>query len=554
MGRPFLLLLLLLLLGACRPEPTPTSLPVAWQPGRITFRNVADEVGLDFQQGAFRWGMSGDAAAMMGGGLCWLDYNNDDWLDLFVVNSYAEAEAGRWESEGGGLPRTALFRNDSGHFSDVSDPAGAALPLRGNGCVAADFNQDGWSDIYITTARFAMLLWNNGDGTFHEGAEAAGVGAYGWQTAAVVGDLNRDGWPDLFVAGYVDVNNPLPEATLGFPNTFLGRRDLLFINQNGTTFREVGEVVGLERQNFEYGLGASLSDFDGDGDLDLYVANDTNPNRLYENVPMENDPEGLGFRLREVAAPAGVDDPNSGMGVASGDFNGDGRFDLLITNMGQQLHAVYMNHTVTNTLQFDEALANFGSPNLGLIWTGWGSSWADVDLDSDLDLLVVNGQIPVLDLAADAQPMQLFGNLTAQGRPGRFEEWSDPAGFVDIGPLLGRGGAVADFDNDGDPDMAINTIGGRLVLLQNDGATGNWLTVQLDGFYPGTVVTAVLPGGRTLRRELHAGSSYLSSEDPRLLFGLGPAGVVSDLYIQWPDGQQSHLQTIAVNQLIVVEK
>jgi hypothetical protein len=529
-------------------------------PSQVRFTDVAQVVGLDFQHGAFRWEVSGDPVAMMGGGLCWLDFDRDGWLDLFVVNSYAEAEAGKWEAAGG-LPRSALFRNVAGQFTDVSSTSGADLPLRGNGCVAADLNLDGWTDLYITTSRVNMLLWNNGNGTFGEGAEAAGADAYGWQTSAVVGDLNSDGWPDIFVAGYVDTNNRIPEATMGFPNTHFARRDLLFINEGldpsgHAVFREVGEVVGLETNDLEYGLGALLTDLDNDGDLDLYVANDTNPNRLYENVAWpggrEADPEGIGFRFEELGGPANVNDKNSGMGIAGGDYNSDGRFDLFVTNLGQQLHAVFLNQSSQGSLFFGDGINEFGITELGVGWTGWGTTWADVDLDTDLDLVVANGNIPVTNLSTDTQVVQLFGNLTAQGRVAQFEDLTEASGLNEVGPLLGRGSAAADFDNDGDLDIAVSSIGSRLVLLRNSNAVGNWLEVQLDGFHPGAVVTAVLPDGRDLEREIHAGSSYLSSEDPRCHFGLGTAAEVAELRVRWPNGEQTRLENIAANQLLTV--
>lgn len=531
-------------------------------PAPVHFRDVAGEVGLDFQHGAFRWEVSGDPVAMMGGGLCWLDFDRDGWLDLFVVNSYAELEAGKWEAAGG-LPRSALFRNVEGRFIDVSSAAGADLAIRGNGCVVADLNLDGWSDLYITSDRFNALLWNNGNGTFSEGGEAAGVDAYGWQTSAVVGDLNADGRPDIFVAGYVDLNNRIPEATLGFPNTHLGVRDLLFINEGvdssgRASFREVGEVVGLETDNFEYGLGALLTDFDNDGNLDLYVANDTNPNRLYQNVPwpggQEADPEGIGFRFAEVGQFAAVGDTNSGMGVAGGDYNNDGRIDLLVTNLGQQLHSVYLNQSDEGSIIFQNAARKMGVADIGVGRTGWGTSWADVDHDTDLDLIIANGTVPVTDPPADAQHIQFFANLTAQGMTGLFQDLSDFAGFTEVPPLLARGSALADYDNDGDLDIAINSIAGRLALLQNGQPAGHWLTVQLEGFQPGAVVTAILPDGRRLLREIHAGSSFLSSEDPRCHFGLGSADRISELIVHWPDGTETRLGDVSANKLVNVTK
>jgi hypothetical protein len=538
------------------PEPVRTGTPSAYV---VQLTDVAAEVGLDFQHGAFHWGVSPDPAAMLGAGLCWLDYDGDGWLDLYAVNSYAQAESARWQDEGG-LPRNALFHNVEGTFVEVSAGSGADLAVRGNGCVAADFDLDGHTDLYVTTAEAGALLWNDGDGTFTEGARAAGVEGFGWHEAAAAGDVNGDGLPDLFVSGYVDLNNPVEGATLGFPNTYLGVRDLLFLNQGPAeagrvTFREVGADAGLEVVGFEYGLGAVFSDLDRDGDLDLYVANDTKPNRLYDNVPWpggaEADPAGIGFRFEELGAKAGIADPNAGMGIAEGDFDGDGLPDLFVTNARGQVHAAFHGQV---SKVVDPSFADVrGELGLSLTAsTGWGVSWGDLDLDTDLDLVIVNGDVPVTDVAADAESVQVFGNLTAQGAAGRFEDLGNVVGMRELGPLLARGSAAADYDNDGDLDVAINSIGGRLVLLESAGAAGNWLEVGLDGFAPGTLVTAVLPDGRELVREAVAGSSYLSSEDPRSHFGLGTATTVSELVVRWPGGQETVLEDVAANQILPV--
>jgi ASPIC/UnbV protein/VCBS repeat protein len=528
----------------------------------LRFHDVAAERGLGFRHGAFRWGTTPDPPAMMGGGICWLDYDDDGWLDLFAVNSYAEREAVRWR-EAGGLPETALFRNESGEFVDVSAESGANLAVRGNGCVAGDLDLDGDTDLYVTTSRANALLWNEGDGSFTEGAVPAGVAAYGWRSGAAVGDVNADGWPDLFVAGYTDLSSPNPGATAGFPSTYFGVRDLLFLSNGSAeggrvTFREVGTQAGLEVARFEYGLGAIFSDPDRDGDLDLYVANDTNPNRFYENVPWpggaEADPAGLGFRFEERAGAAGVADPNAGMGIAGGDYNADGRSDLIVTNARGQLHAVYRSLPPDeNAPTWVDAREDLVKSGLDTASTGWGVSWADLDLDTDLDLVVANGAVPVTDLEADAQPLQAFGNLAAQGAAGRFADLTEEVGLAQVGRVLGRGAAAADYDNDGDVDFAVGSIGGPLVLLENGGAAGNWLEVQLEGFHPGAVVTAVLPDGRELVRDAYVGSSYLSSEDPRCHFGLGGAEKVSDLVVRWPGGEETRLTEVEVNQLVVVE-
>jgi len=528
-------------------------------PHGFELADSARQVGLTFRHGAFRWDESADAPAMMGGGLCWLDYDDDGWLDLFVVNGYSQDERDDWLAEAG-LPTTRLFRNEEGRFTDVTEDARAGLAVRGQGCVAADLDRDGNTDLYVTTAEQNALLWNGGDGEFTEGAEAAGVGVFGWHAGAAAGDVDGDGWPDLVVTGYVDQANRVPEATLGFPNTYLGRRDLLFLNEgpadDRVRFREVGAVAGMEVAGFAYGLGVVLSDFDRDGDPDVYVANDTNPNRLYENVPwpggVEADSAGLGFRFEERAGAAGVADPGSGMGIAAADYDGDGRADLFVSNSRGQVHAAYRsNDPDENDPSYTDVRADLG-PDLGDS-TGWGVSWVDLDLDTDLDLVLVNGDVPVTDLAADAEPIQAYRNLAAEGEPGRFEDVGDVVGLDEVGPLVARGSAAADYDNDGDVDIAIVTVGGPLVLLENTGAAGNWLEVELEGSPSGAEVTAVLPGGRKLRRELLAGSSYLSSEDPRLHFGLGAAARVRELVVRWPGGEQTRLTDVDPNRLVEVE-
>src|SRR6266576_2719036 len=525
----------------------------------IRLTNVATRVGLAFRQGAFRFGVSPDPAAMTGGGLCALDYNNDGWVDLFVVNSYSQADVDRWHKHGG-LPRSALFRNTRGRFRNVTRASRAGLAVRGQGCVAADFNADGHTDLFVTADGRNKLLWNNGNGTFTEGAWAAGIRAHGWYTGASVADVNGDGRPDLFVAGYTDPNVPLPGSSAGFPNNVSGVRDLLYLNvgrnkRGRSRFREVGVQAGLEAARFDHSLGAVFSDFTGNGRADLYVANDCDPNRLYENIPWPGgrkaDPAGLGFRFEERAAVAGVADPAAGMGVAAADFNGDGRSDLFVSNSRGQGHAVYAGQPpLPSGSSFKDVRAAFG-PAFGKTFTGWGASWVDLDLDGNLDLVLANGGIPVTNLARDAQPIQVLENMGASpGSPPRFTDGTALVGGNDLPRVVGRGLTTADFDNDGRMDIAINTIGGKLQLLRPTGAGGHWLAVRLARFSPGAVVTAVLPDGRRLVREVQAGSSYLSSQDPRVHFGLGAATSVSQLIVRYPDGRLVSRNNVPADRIV----
>jgi hypothetical protein len=538
-----------------RPAPATATAPL-----RLT--EVAAEAGLDFHHGAFRTAAPPEAQAMLGGGLCWIDVDGDGWLDLYAVDSTTDLE--RATGNLPGPPRNRLYLNDGGRFVDVSRGSGADLAMRGNGCVAADLDRDGDSDLLVTAVGPSALLWNDGDGTFTEGAADAdaGLDGSGWYAGAAVGDVNGDGWPDVFLAGYVDMNAPIPSATQGFPNTYQGVRDLLFLSDGATgdghpTFREVGIEAGIEAAGFEYGLGAVLSDFDRDGDLDLYVANDTNPNRLYENVPWpggaEADPYGLGFRLGERAASAGVADPNAGMGIAAQDYDGNGRPDIVVTNARDQGHGVFRGQTLDLAAPaFFDARADFDDA-FDASFTGFGASWADFDLDADLDLLLANGAIPVLRPRRDAEPMQLFQNGAAQGDATSFVDASREVGLLRATPRIGRGLALADYDNDGDVDAAVGSIGGPIALLRNDVRGGSWLEVSLDPPVPGAEVTVVLPDGRELRRVSLAGSSYLSSEDPRVHFGLGGAETVREVVVRLPGRDEQRLGAIEANRLVTVE-
>ena len=544
--------MLVLSLPACGAQPSALDAGSAAAARGLSLVDVAGKVGLRFRHGAFRWDESPDAAAMTGGGLCWIDYDGDGWLDLFVVNGHSRNERDEWKARGG-LPTTRLFRNREGRFSDVTAATGAGVALRGQGCVAADLDADGRTDLYVTGADRSTLLWNEGD-RFAEADEDSPVRVFGWHTGAAAGDLDGNGSTDLVVSGYVEEATRIPEAELGFPNTHAGTRDLLFLNDGDRGFREVGREAGMEVVRFAYGLGVVLADFERDGDLDVHLANDTNPNRLYENVPWPGgagaDPAGLGFRFEERAAAAGVADAGAGMGVAVADWDADGRSDVFVSNSRGQRHALYRSNSPdANDPSFADVRAGGGIDVERS--TGWGASWADLDHDTDVDLVLVNGHIPVTDLRRDAEPVQVFRNLLAEGRDRRFGEERTAARAA--GRLVARGSAAADYDNDGDRDVAVLPLGRPLVLLENRGAGGRWLEVALEGSPPGAEVTVALAGGRKLRRELAAGSSYLSSEDPRLHFGLGDANSVREVSIRWPDGEETVLRDVEANRIVEVE-
>ena len=488
---------------------------------------------------------------MMGGGVCWFDYDNDGWLDLYVVNSYADLDIPKWE-ESSGMPRNALFHNENGRFVDVSKGSGADIQLRGNGCVAADLDGDGQTDLYVTSVGPDALLWNEGDGHFADGTEEAGITGFAWHAGAAVGDVNGDDRPDLFITGYTDANAPIPSSADGFPSNHQAVADRLYLNLGSSggerpTFREVAKLAGIEPQ-LDHGLGASFTDVNGDGRLDLHVANDEDPNRLYLNLPAQNE---LGFRLVDRAPAGGVADPNAGMGIATTDFNADGRFDLVVTNARRQLHAIFRADGTTGRVpEFDDARPEFAQA-LDTRLTGWGVSWVDLDLDGKLELVVANGGIPVLNLRRDAQRIQVIG---PSNNKDTYLDVSSSFGLRP-GPLVnGRGLAQGDFDNDGDPDIAVSSIGGKLVLLRTDGAHGHWLGVAPKPLEAGTVVTFELENGQKVVREVQLGSSYLSSEDPRVIVGLGDATTVSKVTVRFPGGVERTLDDVDADSVVTVEK
>jgi Na+-translocating ferredoxin:NAD+ oxidoreductase RnfD subunit len=517
----------------------------------LRLTDVASAVGLDFRQGSFRYGVSNEYTAMMGGGVCWLDYNGDGWQDLFAVNSYASADATRWESHGG-LPRTQLFENLHGRFRNVTVRSHTGLQVQGDGCVAADLDGDGRPDLVVTTANGVKLLWNDGDGRFSEGARAARMTAAGWYTGGAVADVNGDGRPDLFVAGYVRPYDSVPNSLAGFPTNLVGVRDLLYLNEgngpNGRArFREVGIQAGLESSGFAHALGATFLDVNGDGRPDLYVANDEDPNQLYVNVPWPGgakaDPAGLGFRFENRATVSGVADPYAGMGVAV-DGAAGGPLDLFVTNSRHEPSAAF---TRTTAASFVNARPDF-DPALGADFAGWGDSFVDLGNSGRPDLLLATGDIPVTSLQKDAGHVKVIAPLTNQ-----TARYGVAAGVAPSDLRVnGRGLAAADVDNDGRMEIAVNSIGGKLLLLKPSGPVGHWLDVKLSRFTPGAVVTLVLANGRTLAQEVRAGSSYLSSEDERVHFGLGAAARAKRLTVRYPWGGESVVRNVRADRIVEV--
>ena len=464
--------------------------------GGVRLEDVAPEVGLDFRHSAFHFRVSRDPVAMMGGGVCWLDYDADGWLDLFAVNSYSiELDLSRWREQGG-LPRSALFRNAGGSVRRreprIGSRRGAARQrLRRGGFQP----RRPYGSLRAPAAGYDALLWNEGDGRFSEGAREAGIASYGWHAGAAVGDVNGDGLPDLFVAGYTDLNAPVPDASAGFPTTYAAVRDLLYLNEGPdeagrSRFREVGLQAGIETARLDHGLGAVFTDVDGDGRLDLYVANDLDPNRLYANVPWPGgasaDPAGLGFRLLERGRA-------SGRGRRER-RHGDRRRRLqrrrsprplrdqlapAAARRLRELGAGRRRRAVRGRAPRPSRLPSIRRWPAGACRRPTSTSTATSISSSRTAPSPLPIWRPTPSRSRCSRICRLGAGWTDRGRQLGARRGGRPS-------VIGRGLAAADYDNDGDVDVAINSIGGPLVLLENDGARRRWLEVELGAFAPGT--------------------------------------------------------------------
>lgn len=481
--------------------------------------DVAAARGLDVTHSAFRWDTSGDPVAMMGSGLCWIDVDADGWLDLFVTDTWSDGEWGLW-NQAGALPTSRLFRNDGGHFVEITEAWGVDVAARAVGCTVADVDADGDDDLYVTTSRANLLFRNDGD-RFTEVGALAGVDLYGWQAGAAFGDLDGDGLLDLVAAGYADLTRPRDDSDSGFPNTVEARPDrVLFgtgVVDGVARFVEVdAAALGVEPDGAEYGLDVALFDADGDGDLDVYVANDTQPNRLYRN----DLSTGAGFV--DVAPAAGVDDDGSGMGLAVGDLDLDGSLDLAVTNLAGQGHGVFVSDHSSAGAGWEPADGAFAT--LGDHETGWGTAFVDLDLDGVLDAVVASGDIPVVS-DSEPRPVTVFRGEFASVDGDvvhRFVPWT-PDG-PPLPALHGRGVAPADFDNDGDIDLAIASVGGSLVLLENRLGVGPSLTIDPGRAPAGTTIEIEFGDGEVDRRQVTSGGGWLSSGDPRVVVPLQVTG------------------------------
>jgi hypothetical protein len=515
----------------------------------------------------------------MGCGVALFDYDNDGWLDIFLVNGTTLNPAERDRN-----PTSYLFRNNrDGTFTDVTEKARLTRSGWGQGCCVGDYDNDGFDDLFVTYFGRNVLYHNNGDGTFTDVSEKAGVAGSEnrWGAGCCFLDYDRDGHLDLFVANYVNFDParaPKPGEALYCkyndipvpcgPQGFAGGTNILYRNRGDGTFADVSEESGIARprgatsmvfvgRNWQptgsYGMGAAAADFDNDGWPDIYVACDTAPSLFYRN-----NHDGT---FREIAVPAGCAlDENgvalSGMGVGVGDFDSDGWLDIARTNFSEQVTTLYRNY---GNGAFEDGSIKAGL-GINRKYLGFGVGFFDFDNDGWKDLFLANGhvysQIAQRKLhVAYKQPKVLYRNLGN----GRFEDVSAKAGLAITAENLGRGCAFGDFDNDGDIDVIVNNLDGPPSLLRNDGGNkNNWIMIKCVGVRSnrsaiGTRVK-VTSGKHSQIDEVMSGSSYYSQSDFRLHFGLGRASKADSVELSWPSGLKESFKDLPANQLVVIQE
>jgi hypothetical protein len=537
-----LLIFLLLLVVGCSSKkvvPTPEDKP-------ILFRDRTQESGLDF---VYRNGEEANEYTILetlGGGVALIDYDQDGLLDIFVTGG------GRFGPKRTilGLPNR-LFRNAGDwRFRDVTALVG--LPVEeplfySHGAAVADYDNDGWPDLLVT-GYGRMALYRNRKGQFEEVTARAGLlepRPLHWSTSAAWGDLDGNGWPDLYVTHYVnwsfqnhprcEANGPGKPVDVCSPENFSPLPDALYLNEGDGTFVDASTRAGLKPGN---GLGVVIADLDDDSRPDLYVANDATANHLYWN-------EG-GGRFEEAGELCGVaydefGNPDGSMGVAAGDYDGSGRLSLFVTNYQEQYQALYRNR---GGRQFHYAIRAAGLAALGQGHVGFGTGFLDFDRDGILDLFFTNGHVlrhPAPPHTVRQRPVLLRNNRRPDKPLGGFEDVTDCAGPYFQGSHIGRGVAFGDLDNDGATDLVISHSNDPVVLLENNAQPDHhWLGVVLEGQPYRDAVGAKLTlevGSQTLVRAVKGGGSYLSANDPRVLFGLGTSDRVKKLTIRWPSGK-----------------
>ena len=535
----------------------------------VTFVNVAREAGLNVETifGGVRRNMY--LLETTGCGVAFYDYDNDGWLDIFLVNGWRLAGFPPDQE-----PTCHLFKNNrDGTFTDVTERAGLHASGWGQGVCIGDYDNDGFDDLFISFYGKNVLYHNNGNGTFTDVTQKAGLKSERtrWGTGCAFVDYDRDGYLDLFVANYIDLDlatAPVPESgpclykgvmVACGPPGLPGGKNVLYHNNGDGTFTDASESSGITQANGTYGLGVLTTDFDNDGWPDIYVADDSTAAVLYHNLKNGKFVD-VGITAGCAYSPDGK--PQAGMGVAAADYDQDGNLDIIKTNFAGDTSSLYRNLGDGN---FEDSTFASGL-GVNTRFLGWGVGFLDIDNDGWPDILVCNGHVypEVVQLKTEAgyaQRKVLYHNL----RNGRFEDISLRAGPGIITPSAARGCAFGDFDNDGDVDFVVNTVNDYPELIRCDSTLkNNWIKIRTIGTKSnrsgiGARVKCVTrpPGQPKLYvqiDEVRSGGSYLSQNDLRLHFGLGKAEKIELLEIRWPSGQVETLRDIAPNRLLFVKE
>jgi enediyne biosynthesis protein E4 len=527
--------------------------------GPIEFTDVTSQAGIRFKHNSGAFGKK-YLPETMGSGVCFIDYDNDGWQDIFFVNSMD------WpghKSAGKSFP--ALYHNNhDGTFTDVTKEAGLAVETYGQGCAVGDYDNDGFDDLYLTAVGSNHLYRNLGNGKFADVTAKAGVADPGFSSSAIWFDYDNDGKLDLFVTHYItwsietDQYCSLDNKNKSYctPQTFKGESATLFHNRGDGTFENVTQRAGLHDPTSK-SLGVAMLDFDDDGWMDLFVSNDTEPNKLYHN-----NHNGT-FTDAAILAGIALSDSGrvrAGMGTDAGDYDNSGRQGLLIGNFTNESMALYRNDG--SGLFTDEAPAS-GLGQLTNQSLTFGAFFFDYDLDGFLDVFAANGHVSddisvVQPTVRYAQPAGIYRNMGGK----KFEDVSAKLGRALQKPVVARGAAYADFDNDGDLDLAITANNGPARLLRNDNANQNdMLRIKTIGTRSnrdgiGAKLTLETNKGLRLFAMVKSGSSYLSQSELPVTFGLGKPeeGKTANLEILWPSGQKDSIPNIKPNQFITIKE
>jgi enediyne biosynthesis protein E4 len=524
----------------------------------VHFENITEKAGIQFRH--FFGDRGSRITEDMGSGVAWIDYNNNGFQDLFIVNNSGPTDMSQEEFQNSPA-HTKLYRNNGdGTFTDVTEVAGLKIRMHGMGTAWADFDNNGFIDCLITGYGINRLFKNNGDGTFTEVTEQAGLGGdYGFWAGAAWGDFNRNGYVDLYITGYLDYFEipdvaeirDLQEPPSINPSVFDPIRNLLYMNNGDGTFTEIAEQAGIANAQGK-GLEAAWVDLTGNNLPDLYVANDVTDNMLFRNLGNGN--------FMNISYQAKVADYRGSMGVAIGDWDGDGDLDLFITHWIAQENAFYNNlwsEDGQGMLFFRDEADRYGLGQSSLDYVGWATSFFDFDNDGRPDLFVVNGHTnQMIGNPKQLVPMkdQIYWN---RNNDEGFYEVSRIAGDYFHEEYTGRGGAYADYNNNGKLDLFILNHSGPGVLLENRTETGNnWLQVQLTGTESnrsaiGAKLRLVAKDGVQMK-QVGMQPSYLSQNMLVQHFGLKKADIVEELHILWPGGTMQSFRNLDLNRRILI--